>query len=68
MNENQVNKDHMIQSLSNQLTRSNLVNAELEAMVMTQNEKHIEYEEQIKDLESQLQAYREKDINEMNNE
>lgn len=68
MNENQVNKDHMIQSLSNQLTRSNLVNAELEAMVMTQNEKMVEYEKQIKDLENQLQGYREKDINEMNNE
>lgn len=68
MNENQLNKDHMIQSLSNQLTRSNLVNAELEAMVMTQKEKQIEHEEQIKDLESQLQGYREKDINEMNNE
>lgn len=68
MNENQLNKDHMIQSLSNQLTRSNLVNAELEAMVMTQNETLIEYEKQIKDLESQLQDYRENEINEMNNE
>lgn len=56
MNEKETNKDYMIQSLSNQLTRSNLIIAELEATIMMNKQ----------DADSMEKRLKEYELNEMN--
>lgn len=56
--DNQPNKDYMIQSLQLQLSESAIKIAERDAMVTQHHEK-------IKELEKELEGYREKEIKEM---
>lgn len=56
--DNQPNKDYMIQSLQLQLSESAIKIAERDAMVTQHHEK-------IKELEKELEGYREKEIKDM---